>query len=62
MHIYAYAYAYVYICIHMNTYMQTLIWVQGRMTLMDSQFWYGVDTISRLLKIMGLFCRISCLS
>jgi len=26
------------------------------------QVWYGVATISRLLKIIGLFCRIQSLS
>ena len=28
---------------------------------MDSGLWYGVATISRLLKITGLLCRISSL-
>jgi len=31
------------------------------MPIKFSRKWYGVATISRLLKIMGLFCRISSL-
>jgi len=42
---------YAYICIYTYTYMYAYIYVCIHIC-------YGVATISRLLKIIGLFCRI----
>jgi len=33
-------------------------WFSAKQALHMSDYWYGVATISRLLKIIGLFCRI----
>jgi len=54
IYIYIYTYIYIYIYIYVSIIRENcLIW--------KSKCCYGVATISRLLKIVGLFCRISSL-
>ena len=51
---YIYTYVYIHICIYLYKYIQ--IWKYKHIST------YGVATISRLLKITGLFCTISSFS
>jgi len=69
MYIYIYIYIYTYISIYIYIYIYIYIHVyvilrpntvRTRSTCVNAT-WYGVATIGRLLKIIGLFCRISSL-
>ena len=49
--VYVYMYVCVYVCVFKCICTVTLHWIVG----------YGVATVSRIDKIIGLFCRISSL-
>ena len=52
---------YIYTHIHIHIYAQSSIEPQQVLLLRHRQTRYGVATIRRLLKITGLFCKISSL-
>jgi len=62
--LYIYTYIYIYIDIYKHIlHTHTQIHVHAhRLTAVQTRTRYGVATISRLLKMIGLFCRISSLS
>ena len=41
---------------HIHTHIYVYVWVVTRIAFLD--VYYGVATISRLLQVIGLFCRI----
>jgi len=72
VYIYIHIYIYTYICthtyVHINIYICTYIYihlylydVSKYIRICLHTYTYGVATISRLLRIMGLFCRIQSL-
>ena len=55
MHIYIYIYVYIYIYIYIHIYVLTHKHAHIFRGL--ASWGYGVATISRLLKLIGLFCK-----
>ena len=55
--IYVYTHISIYICICMHIHMYVCIYIHTHITHINSHA-YGVAAISRLLKSIGLFCRI----
>jgi len=53
---YMHTYFHTHTHIHIHTHTHTHAYTHKHACIRD---WYGVATISRLLKIIGLFCRIS---
>ena len=65
MCVYIFRYIYIYICIYICVWGGGGLWCRLSSVLVVYSliiFHYGVATISRLLRITGLFCRISSLS
>ena len=54
-------YAYIHKCIYTFVYIYMHIDMYAHTSLAIYAFEYGVASIGRLLKVIGLFCRISSL-
>jgi len=61
IHIYIYIHTYIYIYVYMNIYICVCVCVYMCVHVCKIRTGIGVATNSRLLKIIGLFCRISSL-
>ena len=68
MYIYTHIYIYIYIricmCVHINIHLYRLVSAvecAGTLLAWFVKMCYGVATVSRTDKIIGLFCRISSL-